>query len=567
MYTPHLIDQMMATLRAAGVRRVNWLDYGSATDRTSPLYNPILEQRAFGPASIAALGEPLPVAVAAAHRHGLEFIAVMKPYAGGSIITWPEGSPDGARPGLRRIGGTLHDAFGYLERNPALRIARRPETLAAPVPPGDIAAIRLTKSDDSPTRVDREHLEIWTSPGNWRYRRRDLPFSVREEVRGAAADVRDYFGQVVTRRGDPVRSLVLEALALDEPYVLVTTTFRHGEADFRNTASAMVEALDRDGRPIPLVVATRSATADATRDFRTAGLEFDCGYGPFMTALDMDNSATSAAWDTPQGGCIAFATGKNDVLSGGPCESLLEVQAAWLTWLQWLIDAGVDGVDFRISAHGTHTDEPLDYGFNEEIVAGLRHAGRNESDVEIARERGNRYTQFLARAREVLRRSNRSMHVHLHTEAFRPAPVHGQLMGFPANVDFQFARWLADGLVDGATLRTSWYESLGPPNNDDLPALLNDPAVTYAIQQAQSRGVPLVLNRYAMEGNTRRSGERLDRYLDELEFAVRDPRLDGFDLYELWALARPSADGRRIEPIGDFLPKVTERARQLGLVP
>ena len=268
-------------------------------------------------------------------------------------------------------------------------------------------------------------------------------------------DVRDYFGRVVTRRGDPVRSLILEGADLDEPYVLVTTTFREGDPDFTNTASAMVEALDRDGRPIPLVVATRSATADATRDFRTAGLEFDCGYGPFMTALDVDNSATSAAWDTPQGGCIAFATGKNDVLSGGPCESLPEVQDAWLIWLQWLIDAGVDGVDFRISAHGTHTDEPLDYGFNEEILAGLRRQGSDESAVEIARERGSRYTQFLGRARDLLRRSNRSMHVHLHTEAFRPDPVHGQLMGFPANLEFQWQRWLADGLADGATLRTS----------------------------------------------------------------------------------------------------------------
>ena len=566
VYTPHLIDQVMATLRATGVRRVNWLDYGCAIDRASPLYNPILERRAFGPASLAALGEPLPVAVEAAHRHGLELIAVMKPYAGASIITWPEGSPDGGRPGLRRVGGTLHDAFGYLERNPRLAIEGRADTKAAPVHPSAIAAIRLTKADASPTRVDREHLEIWTSPGNWRYRRRDIPFEVRDQVRPAPADVHDYFGHLVTRAGDPVRSLTLTLGApLDEPYVLVTTTFRDGEPDFTNTASAMVEALDRDGRPIPLVVATRSATADATRDFRTAGLEFDCGYGPFRTALDADNAATSGAWDTPQGGCIAFTTGRNGVLAGGPCESLPEVQDAWLAWLRWIIDAGVDGVDVRISAHGTHTDQPHEYGFNEEILAGLRRQGRAETLDEIRRERGNRYTQFLVRAREMLRRSNRSMAVHLHTEAFRPDPVHGQLMGFPANIDFQWQQWLADRLVDHATLRTQWYESLGPENNDDLPGLLADPVVADTIARAKARGVPLVLNRYAMEGDTIRTGARLERYLDELEFAVRDPRLDGFDLYEWSVLARPSTDGARVEPIGDFLPKLSERARRLGL--
>src|SRR5207248_6136465 len=130
----------------------------------------------------------LPVAVAAAHRHGLELIAVMKPFAGASIITWPDGSPEAARhTGLHRIGGTMTDAFKWLEDRPELRIARRPSTPTS----GHLAAIRLTKADASPTRVDSDHLEIWTSPGNWRYRRRDMPFKVREEVRDAPSDVRD----------------------------------------------------------------------------------------------------------------------------------------------------------------------------------------------------------------------------------------------------------------------------------------------------------------------------------------------------------------------------------------
>src|SRR4029077_3134887 len=119
------------------------------------------------------------------------------------------------------------------------------------------------------------------------------------------------------------------------------------------------------------------------RDFRSGGLEFDCGYGLFVTALDADNGAPAADWDTPQGGCIAFALGRNAALSGGPCESISGVQDAWLAWVQWVIAAGVDGVDFRISGHGTHTDEPLDYGFNDEVLEGLRHQGSGETLDEI----------------------------------------------------------------------------------------------------------------------------------------------------------------------------------------
>jgi hypothetical protein len=512
------------------------------------------------------LREPLPVAVEAAHRHGLDLIAVLKPYAGASIITSPEGSPDGReRAGLRRIGGVLADAFGYLEQHPEWRIARDPSKLIRPRAIGDVAAIRLTKSDDAPTRIDREHIEIWTSPGNWQYRRRDIPFTVEDSMARASGDVVDYFGRVVTKAGDPVRSLTLRGLALDEPYVLVTTTFGDGPPDFLNTATAMIEALDRDDRPIPLVTGTRSATAYGARDFRTNGLEFDCGYGLFVTALDANNAAPAADWDAPQGGCIAFALGRNMELSGAPSESIAGVQYAWLAWVEWVIDAGVDGVDFRISGHGTHTDDPLAYGFNDEVLAGLRRQGIAETLDTIRRERGNRYTQFLGRARETLRRSGRSMHVHLHTEAFRPSPVHGQLMGFPGNIDFQWQRWLEERLADAATLRVQWYESLGPPNNDDLPGLLDEPVVAETIQRAKAAGVPLVLNRYAMEGGRRRSGDRLEHYLDDLEWVYRDGRLDGFDLYEFWALARPSTDGSRIEPIGDFLPKLAERTRKLGL--
>jgi len=56
VYSPALLDELMATLRAAGFRRVNWLDYGSAVDRANPLFEPILENRVFGPQSLAAIG-------------------------------------------------------------------------------------------------------------------------------------------------------------------------------------------------------------------------------------------------------------------------------------------------------------------------------------------------------------------------------------------------------------------------------------------------------------------------------------------------------------------------------
>jgi hypothetical protein len=570
-YSPALLDELMRGAKAAGFRRVNWLDYGSAVDPGHPLFEPILAQRAFGPGSLAAIGEPLPAAVAAAHRHGIELIAVMKPYAGASIITRPDGAPNAAGDGrLHRIGGYLDDGYRWLHESPELRIARYPTSrnrADRPLRAADIAALRLTKADDSPTRVDAAHLELWTSPSNWRYRRRDTPLEVREAVVEAPDDVRDYFGRLVTARGAPVRRLTITGpggapLQLDEPFVVLTTTFSDGTPDFVTTPRSMIAALGADGRELPSVVATRSATAYATRDFRTGGLEYDCGYGPFSTALDADNEAATESWDTPQGGCIAIALGVNDELSGAPCESLADVQANWLRWVDWLLAAGVDGIDVRISAHGTHTDEPHAYGFNDEILAAVEDAG---DATTVAQYRGDRYTDFLQAASRRTRAAGRRFLAHLHTEAFRPNPVHGALMGIPPTIDFQWQRWLDDGLLDGATLRTSWYESLGPEERDDLPALLASPVVADTIAEAGRHGVPLFLNRYAMDGGIRREGARLEQYLDDLEFAFRHPALAGFDVYENWAIQQPAADGSRLEPIGDFLPKIAERARRLGI--
>ncbi|MBM4408430.1 MAG: hypothetical protein FJ038_07515 [Chloroflexi bacterium] len=574
----------MRLLREAGVRRVNWLSYGSI-DPASPLYSPILARRRHGPATIARLGDPLAAAVHAAHANGMELYAVMKPFAGATVTSHATPPEDGRA--LPRIGGWLDDPYAWLQGQPAARIARDPSTIPArPAPrPSDIAAIRLTKSDDTPTRITAADLEFHTSRRNDRYRRRRHleTFTVREEVRPAPAEVRDYFGRVVTRAGAPVRSLVLENVHLDDPFTLVTTRLRDGEPrapgpDFRNTARHMIEALDRDGRPIRTVVATRSATANLNRDFRRQGLEFDCGYGLFQYALDADNRAQSAAWDTPQGGCIAFALGVNETLGGAPCESVPAIQDAWLAWLRSLIAAGVDGVDIRISAHGTHTDEPFAYGFNPEVLAAAEiepaattmegparpRPGERPDLATIARVRGDVYTQFLRRAREALRAAGLPLQVHLHTEAFRPNPVHGQLMGFPAKLEFGWREWLASGLVDSATLRTAWYERLGPPI-DDLGELLRESFVEETIVEARRHGVPLYLNRYAMDGNTRRTGVRADRYLEDFEFAFRDERLDGFDLYELWALAGPSADGSRVEPLTELLPRVGRLARRLGI--
>ena len=141
-------------------------------------------------------------------RHGLEIYGVLKPFNTGMAGTYPEGLPEASTTRISRIGGNLQQAIPFIENHPHTRVQRRPLDLPPNLASIPVKKIRLIKHDDSPTRIKREHLQIWTSPN----------------------------------KGAPVRTLTLEGLSLEDQFILVTTDFEDKEGDFRNTAMAMVEA-------------------------------------------------------------------------------------------------------------------------------------------------------------------------------------------------------------------------------------------------------------------------------------------------------------------------------------
>ena len=593
LYTPHTLDLMMREARRLGVTRVYWQYLGDLEqDRygagTNMLRTPWAK---YGPLTLAEIGEPLEAAVRAAHRRGLEIFGVLKPYHTGMSATYPEGSPDSdpATP-VRRIGGSLQCFNPFMARFPHTRIQRRP--LKGPPNLQDVAIrrIRLIKRDDSPTRIRARHLEIWSSPDNYRYRRRRVGFRLEETVDPSFQDIRDYYGQVVTKKGDPVRVLSLTGLDLRDPYLVVATNFRDGTADFENTALGMIQVFGPGPDALPIVVATRDATWVRPRDFRTYGLEFDSGYGTRLLHLDgvrepaaegsTPKASQTRTWHEhraelgrgPGGGFIAFARGKNDYLPAAPCEFYPEVRRLWRWRVNRMLEKGVDGVVLRVSAHGTLTDEPCAYGFNPPVV----EAYRERHGVDIRREefdsdllgalRGEAYTRFVRQASAMTRRAGKLFQVQVHTEAFRPDPVFGQLMGFPANIQFAWRQWLEEGLADAVTLRSSWYEAAedpldgSPARRSKLGNVLGDPVVGEVLEVTENLGLPVYLNRYVARAVP------IAEYVDDLEQIWRDRRFAGFDLYEFFHLARATPVGNRLVPVQDRMDHIRRKAGELGLV-
>jgi len=562
------LDEQILAIRDIGARRVNWMYYGGI-DADDPGRGNVWQSHwaLYGPETIANIGEPLKAAVHAAHAQGLEIFGVLKPYNGGLSGTYPTGSPELDRSSkLTRIGGTVQQAIPFLQAHPEMRLQRRPES-AAVSGAGRISEIRLIKADDGRTRLEPKHIRIWTSADNYRYKPLSLVPRGTVEVEPSQREVRDYHGNVLTRVGDPVRVVCLTNLDVTARFVVLSTVFAEGAGDFKNTPVGMVEVLDGDRRPLPCVLATHAALWIRPRDFRTYGLEFDMGYGHLPVTLDEpwkgsggdpfepfsgeDEFAEETLFGKgPIGGFIGIALGKNEYLAAVPCEAYPEVRTLWLHWIAQMLDAGVDGVNLRISAHGCLSDEPEAYGWNPPILAAYRKKyGDAPVDLsKLAEIRGAFYTQFLRDASKLVHARGKKLQLHFHAEAFRPDRVFGQQNGVPANIDFQWRQWLDEGLADEIYLRTSWFEAAEDPlgakstQRSRLTAALKDPIVEEMLASANRHRLPVTLNRYI----GRAAG--LEEYLNDLEQISRDKRFSGFDVYEFFDLAQSSPTEKRLVP-------------------
>ena len=325
---------------------------------------------------------------------------------------------------------------------------------------------------------------------------------------------------------------------------------------------------------IPSEVANLSTVWHRPRNFRTGGLEFDSGFGTLQCSLDSSNKPPEVInrWNAIQrGGIIAVAKGLNDYLPSTPCEMYPEVQKLWNGWVDRVLATGVDGIDIRISSHGNLVDAPYEYGFDAPTIEkfinenGYEPTDNQEDKTKLSNIRGRTYTEFIRKSSSKARKLGKEFHFHMHTEAFRKNPVHGQILGFPPNITFDWEKWVNEKLIDGSTFRTSWFEGWEDPPNENanrqsLKRSLGDPIAEEALNKLNQNKIPLYLNRYI----GRSVG--LDQYLDDYESTFNDSRFAGFDVYEFSDLAHATSDGLKLKEIKNQIIEIRKKSIQLGLL-
>jgi hypothetical protein len=360
----------------------------------------------------------------------------------------------------------------------------------------------------------------------------NINFRFSQTVETSGQEVQDKDGAIITHRGDPVRVLTLSGFRLTDPYILVTTDFEEGPGDFENAGTDIMVAYDEHGCEIPGVFANGSTIWLADQvDFRSWGLVFDYGWGREITRLDESNVSGHR-------GFIAYARGRNEYLTGALCETEPRVQAYWLSCVREMIDAGVDGVDFRVENHSTMTDYPQDYGFNPVVME------RCGDSLSVGQVRGEAYTGFLRQAKQLLSSQGKRMRINLNIDYFRPDPPACRLLGYPANIHFDWQRWIAEGLMDEGILRFFHMP---------FRSIYEDEIAQKMIRQCQEKHIPLSVNRYVIAPLPADSGVHRDasgsiytpqRYLDEFRRIHSDGRFCGFVLYETYKFMTFDAVGK-----------------------
>ena len=529
---PAEIDSFILHLKNLGVRRVHWIYYGEAS---APWLTP---DRPLDPAgdpnsfanilcryreTVGLLGNPLKVAADACRRHGLEIWGYYKPYEQGLSGAIPHGSPLAKEIGLLpNLTGQLVALAPFVAQNPTLRIRRRASEIVSANPNAPIRKLRLIKSDAAPTRIKRDNIQIWASENNWQYERVNVPFTLEEPIEPSALAVDDIWGNNVTAQNGERRVLTLSGLNLRQKYVLVTTDFTSGNADFENVGCHMLEAVGSDDCVIPGVFSNEmSFIYDLfTRDFRKHGLAFDNGWSNSRVKLDKPNADGHT-------GFIAFCRGREPYLPAGLCETNTKVRDFWLSQVREILDCGVDGIDFREENHCTHTDFADEYGFNDEVLAQTSRAdipGENR----VAAVRGWAYTDFLKRARAMIVAEKKKMRVHLNIDWFRPKPERNRALAIPSNLDFNWRQWIDEGLLDEATLRA--YVK-------PFQSLFFDAVAKEMIERCTEKKIPIYVQRY-IHGNEENS------YLRQFDETLKDRRFAGFQLYETSTFIKLDAAGQ-----------------------
>ncbi|WP_236973612.1 hypothetical protein [Membranihabitans maritimus] len=438
------LDVLHKYLASLGVTRHQWI-----VDTIWNFYDP-------GSNGFDLLAE----AAESAQQYGIEFYAEIKPFEGGGFgNTLPLSLPVPIGKAIKDLRGIYPVVRPFVAKNPHLCLKRRPGTWEFN---GTVSVIRLVKGDDKPTQIKPQHLEIWTSSSNNSFEQYEGPVSFRESVEWRATFPKSKTCRIINLEGLDIPS--------GHKYILIRCKFREGNGHFSNERGNIIELSDQNNRKIPFILSTGRVDyntqhshynnyihnkivryyqdAEVQEEFTNRG-KAEKHYRNFYSFDERRRLTEPYSFDGE--GYIVVACGKPEYMLGNLHPIYPEVREHWLGMIRFCLERGVDGINIRHSNH-TRSPEDWEYGFNEPVI---KTAGRRTDYPTIRRINGNAYTQFLRKARDLVKNYHKSIIIHLYSQMLMPDDRVGRTNYLPPNFEWQWETWVKE-IADELEFRGAW---------------------------------------------------------------------------------------------------------------
>jgi hypothetical protein len=530
-YDQQHLDSLMRYLASIGVRRLEWIHHcWLALDASYPLGFDVEAE-----------------VVQAAHRHGLELVAIIKPF---EILHYllPHAFPIPASACWRGRRGLFTQISDLALARPDLCLKRRPGNWN---PGGPVTAIRLVKNNSRPSGLTAEDLTVWTSAECGSWTRLDQPFRLDQSTEW----------RPLHPESKACRILTLGGLSIPESqrYIEVRTRCPDPQGDFINDVESIIELVDAGGAVLPQTAPGILSTHGRWIAFLKSPVVrqlFRHWNSPEVESLLLRQPALLEQWDSAMRdyghkgypsvpydlnriGRVAAVRGVDDVLPL-PHPIYREVREYWLGKVRRFLDLGADGINFRHCMHFRQFDLH-EYGFNAPVLE--RTAG-SVNRAEVARVNGAAYTQLLREAATLTRSRGKVFGVHVSSEFLQRADEN-RWEPFVRNFEFPWESWVHE-FCDFAEFR-------GAMGNrpETIRAMIDRIGLV-----CREAGKPLIY-----QGNRRAfafDGPH-PYHNQEMDWVLNHPDVAAYQFYETGSFSRINAKGEL-----EGSPAVRDLARRHG---
>jgi hypothetical protein len=447
----------------------------------------------------------LPPAVESAHQAGIPLIGILKPFD--TAILHTTNSVLGVSRSADALGGKLEMGFDFPAAHPELCMRRRTSPRAGKRP----AQLLIRSRRDLPTDA-ADHIEISVSDDN--------------------ASYRPYLGYLAIEVNG--REIRVSGLSIKEEFFVLAFSPALA-AHIQNTLPLLAELRDEDDVLLEFTygIAPRLRwTGEYHLDsgfeylpFKEHGLNFDCaGHGVPSALWNSRRRQLELFSPTISYNVLGFAMNGNTHIPAILSEAEPGAHAWWLSSICEMLDAGVDGIEIRMSNHSNIIDWSL-FGFNPPLVEEYRRRyGIDITTDEFSLEkfralRGEFFTSFLRQASELVRSHGKQFHLHIEDTYQGPASE-----PCPMDIAMPWREWIEERICDAVTLK-----ALNPWSNDTAFG-------REVIASCHAQGIPVSFSPFIHSAF-------LSEHKNELLSSYLSSSYDAFNFYEFATLIKFTPQG------------------------